>query len=255
MTDVVDQKLATDKMAKFLKWGMIIVAGVVVSPIIFLAIKGLVGIAIALAFIAGVTQLAPVFAKKLANYKMKLSVNEDTKNPIETLMNDYTDRAKKLEEQEANIVEFSTEVRNYDDQLHDFKKEYPDDAESYQAISDKMHEAYQDSLEQQTAARLALAAFQKEINKQKAIYKMALAADHVASLNKTTAQDAVNGIHQQNALDAVRSQLNHAFANLDASVQRRSDALALTKSPATAITSNVVSVVPQKQPALIEAQK
>ena len=67
--------------------GLIAVTGLVVSPVIFLAIKGLVGLVVAGVIGLAIVQFTPVVAMKFANWKVKGIVAEAKENPIETLTN------------------------------------------------------------------------------------------------------------------------------------------------------------------------
>ena len=70
-----DSEIRRQKLATALKWGAGFVGAVLVAPFVFLAVKGIVGLAIAAALGLVITQLAPVFALKLANWRIKLLVD------------------------------------------------------------------------------------------------------------------------------------------------------------------------------------
>ena len=209
------------------KWGAGLIAAVVIAPFVFLAVKGIVGLAIAMAVGVSLQQLAPVFGMKIANWKMKLIVSEASANPIETMQNLYLEKSKELSDADQHIVDFETEIGNFDDQMATFQKQYPSEAASYETLSSKMHEALADMKTQQTAARKELKNFDQQITKAKAIYQMSLAAQKVAKLSASAESQVYAKIKETVAFDAVRTQLNRSFANLNLAIEKRNDARAL----------------------------
>lgn len=223
-------EIKRDKIAKYLKLGMTFVGLVVVAPFVFLAVKGLIGLVIAGVIGLGVVQFSPVVAIKFANWKMKLIVDDASKNPIETMKNIFISKTEELQHADENITAFDTEVENFDDQLEGFNKQYPDEAEKYQALSEKMHQALQDMMEQQKDARVALRDFEGRIKKAEAIYRMACAAQKVLTLQGSAESQVFDQIRTQVAFDSVRTQLNSAFAKLSMTVERRNEMRQLSNS-------------------------
>lgn len=252
MSDV-DNDVRREKIATIAKYVIGIGALAVLAPIIFTALQGLIAlIAFGVIGLAAIN-FAPVLAYKLANWKMKAIVADAKANPIETMQNLFVDKTKELETADNNITEFDTEVRNYDDQLGGFKQDYPEEASTYQSISDKMHQALADMYENQKEARHALQDFAAKIKKAKAIYQMALAAQKVLTLSKSAESQVFAQIREQVAFDTVRSQLNSSFAKLNMAVEKRAEARALTvatqpAAPAalTQQRGNIIDVAPIK---------
>jgi archaellum component FlaC len=212
-----------EKLVQRFKWGLGLFAAAVISPFVFLAIKGIVGLAAAFAIGMIITQLAPVYALKLANWRMKLLVSEVETNPIETMQTLLVEKTEELNGADGKIADFETEVRNYDDQVDTFKQQYPAEAETYEALSEKMHTALEDMKHEQTIARKELQNLEDQIKKAKAIYKMSLAAQRVTALSKTAEEQVFADIKQQVAFDTVRTELNRTFANLNLALERRRD--------------------------------
>jgi hypothetical protein len=219
-----DSDVRSQKLATALKWVAGLVGAVVVAPFVFLAVKGIVGLAIAAAIGLAITQLAPVFAMKLANWRMALIVGEVEKNPIETMQNLFVEKTQELARADNNIADFETEIRNFDDQVEGFKQQYPTEADSYETLSQRMHEALAGMKTEQSAARAQLNDFERKIAKAKAIYKMSVAAQNVVKLSRSAEAEVFAKIKEQVAFDAVRSQLNRSFANLNLALERRADA-------------------------------
>lgn len=220
----MDDEVRRQRLATVAKWGIGLAGAVVISPFVFLAVKGIVGLAIAVAVGMTVIQLAPVFSMKLANWKMKLIIGEAEKNPIETMQNLFVEKSEELQRADQNIVDFETEIGNFDDQLQVFKQQYPAEAETHQTLSERMHEALVEMKREQSAARRELQNFEQQIRKAKAIYKMALAAQKVVKLSRSAEAQVFAQIKEQVAFDAVRTQLNRSFANLNLALEKRADA-------------------------------
>lgn len=218
------------KLATVLKWGGGIVGAAIVSPIVFLALKGVLGM-IALFVAAGagmaILKLAPIASMKVSNVLIRGIVNEATANPIETMQNLLIEKTQELQEADKAIVDFETEVRNYDDQTKEFAKKYPDEAPSFNEISTKMHEGLEIQKLRQEEARAGLDDLTQKIAKAKAIYKMSLAANKVTSLSASAEKEVFQSIRQTVALDSVRTSLNHAFASLNMAISSRKQPMQL----------------------------
>jgi chromosome segregation ATPase len=216
MAEIEEEKLAT----KY-KWLIGGAAAFLIAPVIFMVVKGIVGLVIAGAVGFTVTQLAPVFALKMANWKLRLIRDEVEANPIETLQNLLVEKTNLLTSVDTQITEFDTEIRNFKDQLKSFAEQYPDEAVDYEELHSTMKDALQDMKSEQAAARGELANLEQQIAKAEAILKMSLAAQKVTKLSKAAESQVYADIKKKIAFDKVRSQLNKTFASLDRSLDRR----------------------------------
>jgi hypothetical protein len=227
-----------EKAAKY-KWLLFpLGAALALGPVAGLIIAGVQAIIWLGAFALGaytVVYYTPVLAMKLANWRLKALLSEAANNPILTLKNEYATRVQQLQAADNEIVDFSSEVRTYDDQLRDFKRQYPDEADSFQEVSDKMHVGLKDMTDEQGIARAALQDLKGRINKAEAIYNMALAAEKVSQLSQDTEGRVFSEIKQKVAFDAVRASLNHSFAALDRAVAKRQELT--TKAAGKQLTS------------------
>lgn len=216
--DPVTKKMQLDARYKWLIGG---VAAIVVSPVIFLAVKGMVGLACAFAVGTVITQLAPVFSLRLANWRVKLLIQAIEANPIETMINLRIEKEEELNKAGKEIVDFETAVRNYDDQVKDFSQTDPDEVAAFQEIADKMEEALRSMKQNRADAQTALELLISKIGKAERIYKMSLEAQKVTALSKTAEAKVFQEIKERVAFDTVRTQLNRAFASLSEAVDRR----------------------------------
>lgn len=237
-----DIELQHKKLSGAIKWGVGLLGALIISPIIFMVVKGLVGLAIALFVGAVMINAAPAVANMLANWKLKLIKDEANRNPIETMQSLLTEKTAELRARSENITDFDTEVRNFDDQLEEFKRTDQAEAIKYQDISNKMHQKLEDMVESQNQAQDELSAFEENIKKAQRIYKMALAAEKVTSFSKSAEQEIYAKIREDVAFDAVRTKLNRTFATLNTAVARRSESNLALPAPQK---DAVVDVVPK----------
>lgn len=222
----MDVEARKNRLANVLKWLIGLTAAFLIAPFIFVAIKGLIGLTVAFAVGAMIVSFAPVFATALANLKLRALRAAVEANPIETMQNLYIEKSQELADADQNIVEFETEIANYDDQMRTFKKQYPEEAPRYQQLSDGMHHGLDEMKEEQGMARDNLADLHMRIEKAQAIYRMALAAERVSEFSKSTEAQVFQDIKEKIAFDSVRTELNRSFASLNMALSRRAGLLA-----------------------------
>ena len=211
-------------LATALKWGIGIAVAAVAAPYVMLALKATLGVlAIAAVAAGGVAalRLTPWISMKLSNFVMRRVMQEAQANPIETLENLRIEKTAELEKADAAVVDFETEVRNYDGKTRVFARDYPDEAAEYQEISETMHAGLKQQQDEQMNARAALVDLGQQIDKAHAIYTMALAAERVEKLSKSAEQRVFQDIKKKIAFDAVTSKMNRAFASLNMAVSQR----------------------------------
>src|SRR5258708_7671784 len=103
------------RIAKFVTYGLGVVAVAIATPIIYLAVKGLIGIAIAGILALIIVNGAPVLGNKFANWKIKAIKAEAAANPIETLQNIRIEKQESLNKGYDALKQLSTAVRNFED--------------------------------------------------------------------------------------------------------------------------------------------
>lgn len=223
------------KIETYLKWGLGAAAALIISPVVFLILKGAAGLlACAILGTAGVN-LMPWFAMKMANWKVKAIVDESNRNPIETMENLRIEKQEELDQADRNIVDFETEIGNFDDKMVGFKKQYPEEAPRYEELSAKMHELLEEMKKEQTEAQEKLRDFIARIAKAKAIFDMSGAANKLAAMSKSAQAKVFADIKEQVAFDRVRTELNRSFASLNMAISKRTERVSLELPAATAV--------------------
>ena len=211
--------LTPDQRAR--KWGtiakaaMILVVGFVISPYIFTAITGLLGLLAAGGILLAAWMLLPAVGTAAANLRLKLLKAEAARNPIETLQSEYLRRDQLLNERKTKIETLAGKTNQFGSKLNDFKRRYPGEAQTYQEIYDKMVLLLKRSREQWTLAERQLQAFDGEIEKAKAKWEMAIAAADLRQDAGKVEEEFLAKIKVECSFDAIELGMNSAFAQLD----------------------------------------
>lgn len=196
----------------------LLVAGFIISPFIFIAIKGLIGLVLAAAVGCGIVFFMLVVAAMCANLRLKALKAEAARNPVETLQNDYVKRQTALAEFRQAIVAFSAEVKNFADKLVGFVKQYPDEAAKFKEQLSKMKQLLSLRQKKYSQAEESLVAYELEIQKAGAIWEMGCAATKMNEAAGMTEDDFFAKIQTETALNSIQTHLNEAFADLEISL-------------------------------------
>lgn len=194
------------------------VAGFIVAPFVFIAVKGLLGLALAAAVGYGIIYFTPVVASMIANWRLKAIKAEAMRNPVETLQNDYLKRQNALDEFKTAIVTFSAEVKNFADRLVNFSKQYPAEADKFKDQLSKMRQLLDLRQRKYQGAQDSLAAYSLEIEKAGAIWEMGQAAAKMNEAAGMSEDDWLAKIQTETALNSIQKNLNEAFAELEIAV-------------------------------------
>lgn len=210
------------KLAQFLKWGVGLIGAVIISPFVFLAVKGIVGLALAIALGFVITQSAPFFTMIVSNWVLKAIKWEAAANPIETLQNQYAERTAHLEEARNSITDFDTNVRSFEGKVKKLKITFPSDSADFDEQLSQMHELLSARKAALKDAEGALAVFNGEITKARAKWDVAMAAQGAFKSAGKAAESAMAMIKRETALDSVELALNRSFAQLSTIVAKES---------------------------------
>lgn len=246
-----DVNAKREKIATYAKWGIGFAALVVLSPIVFLAVKSLVGLIIvgALGFTA--INVAPVFAMKIANWKVKMIVAEATVNPIETLTNLLIEKRKAFALFKENVTQAATAAKNFAQKVQGFKQKFPNRAPEFEAQLAAMNELVKRKYAALKDAEHTLSEGDVKLDEMKAYWEMSQAAQAANKAAGMDTGDLYEKLKADTAVDAVYTSMNRAFAELETAAalsgpgdNHDDEVPALTQQTAN---SNVVSIVPVKQ--------
>lgn len=228
MDKTVQQERTKRQIVLFSKIGLCAVIGFVVSPFIFLAIQGLLGILVAGTIGLLGMNFAPVLIDMLANAKMKALKFEASKNPIETLELDYGKRQEALEQFREAINMFSASIKTFQDKLAGFKTKFPNDSEKFDDQLSKMKQLLDIRRNKYKDAEKSLIQYSSEIDRAKAIWAMSLEAAKMNNASGMDEKDLVQRIKVETSIDAITTSMNKNFAELETSLIEEADEKQLT---------------------------
>ena len=194
------------------------VAGFVVAPFIYVAIQGIIGLAVAATVSLGIVYATPAVASSLANWRLKLIKAEAMRNPVETLQNQYVKKQQALEEFREQIRIFSAQVLTFADQVKQYVQEGLDDAPTYVDQLAKMKRLLQIRQDKYQDAKTTLSEFSETIKRTDRKWKMACAAVKMNEAAGSMEGDVFDKICIETSLESVQTKLNEAFADLEISL-------------------------------------
>jgi molybdopterin converting factor small subunit len=227
-TQVVAQEIVAkrDKFSGWIKIAALGAVGLFVAPFIFVAIGGLVGLAVAAAVGFTLVQLAPWFALKIANYKYRLMDAEKVEhiqkvtaaaeqNPIETLTALLIAKKQAYQVFKASVTQAITARSNFKDKVEKFKQKYPARAQEFETQLARMTDLVERKKKALNEAQTTLEDGDNKLEEMKAYYEMskdAIEANRAAGMDTG---DAFEKLKADTACDAVFESMNMAFAQLE----------------------------------------
>lgn len=202
------------KKAALIKYGLLGVGCVVLAPVALLLLKGLIALLVAAGVAVSTIFLAPALAQRLAVQRVKMEVEEATKNPIETLEIEYNQMESEAKSFEKEVKAFAAEADSFEQQTEDFKREFPQDAPMFE----KQLSAYRQLQEfKEVKFKQALADLKNMagvVKRAKALWKMSQATERMNKLAGARDEDVFARIRRETALDSVRTATNASFAEV-----------------------------------------
>ncbi|MEQ5842086.1 hypothetical protein N0A02_21840 [Paraburkholderia acidicola] len=203
---------------KLIKWGIIGLGIIVVAPLVVLLVKGLIGLIAAAVIGLAAINFAPVIAMKFANQKVKMMVNEAGTNPIETLYNQLAEKEQAAQKFKDSITGFRTEVANFATKTAQFKKQYPDDAERFEAQLATMNKLLTFREQRYKQVQSELQNFSNAIDRAKALWDMSQSAQRMNKIAGMQTSNTFEQIKTDAAIDAVTNSVNKAFSEMETSL-------------------------------------
>lgn len=201
------------------KFKVLIVAGGLLLAAPFAAAAFMGTVTLVMLLLAGTIAstaiaFAPVWAMKLANWKLKSVKAEATRNPIETRQNIYIERVQKLHEFAAQIERFTAKLGAFQTQLTQLRKDYPDEVAPFERTFQAMVKLKAAREQEYLNAKKMLENYKRETEKAQRIWDMALSA---RALGESAGMelDPMKEIAEKTALEAVEVEMNASFAQLD----------------------------------------
>jgi len=238
-----DLELKRKRIETFVKIGALAIIGFLVAPFIFVAIKGLLGLALALAIgLFGVNVFAPWFGAKIANWRLKAIKHEASLNPIETLENKYAEKESALVQIRENLKKFVAAVQTLHSAIQEHNQKYPNSPSQFQEKYLKMRDLLNLRGAKYKDAQRNLARFAEIIEEKRSDWKVAQSAAAANELAQV-GEDFTSKLQIDTALGAVQDSLNLAFSELEVSL--------LDEQTQAPVSAQITSVPTQRK--LIEA--
>jgi predicted nuclease with TOPRIM domain len=233
----------TIRKAKIAKW-LVIAAGVAVAaPAALLLLKGLLALIVAGVVGLSAIYLGPVVEMKLRNAKVKLIVAEAQSNPIETLLNQLADKRRAAADFADRITEFRTEVKNFQDKVATFEKQYPDDAPRFRSQLQTMQQLLHFREDRYKQVNAELENFAHAIDRAKAMWDMSQAAQRMNKVAGQQSGDTFEQIKTDASIDSVMKSVNMAFSQMETALLdnpevKQAQQAAIATDPRTALPSS-----------------
>lgn len=206
------------KRAKYKTWfnvGLVALAALIVSPIIFLVVKGMVGLIIAAVIGLAAVNLAPLVSMKLANWKVKGIVSEAKENPIETMVNLLVEKRKAFDVFRVSVETAVAASKTFETKCRQFAQQYPHRAAEFNNQLHAMKTLVERKKQALTAAQAMLVDGDNKLTEMRAYWDMSQAAQAANKAAGMDIGDAYAQLKSDTAVDSVFESLNQAFAELE----------------------------------------
>lgn len=234
------------RLSAGLKWGLGLLAAVAIAPVIFLAVKGIVGLALAVAVGLLVIHGAPLASRYLATVALEGFKGLARKNPVETRQLIAMKRREELTSIALAIRDFGAEVLNVEGHVVHLRKSGDEEgAHEMEVTASKLQQILAVRKAAYAKAAEAQKTYEATTLKVDRRWKAAQAAMKAQKLAGPSASKELDRIMSEEALESVETAMNKVFADLDHAMLTES--LAIENSPSPVIE---VSAVEVKQPAL-----
>lgn len=212
----------TERKERFRKWttlGLIAVAGLIVSPLIFLAIKGIVGLAIAAVAGLAIVTFTPIVAMKFANWKVKAIASEAKENPIETLVNLLEAKKQAYAAFRTSVEDAVTARKDFETKCLQFSTQYPARASEFNQQLAAMTDLVDRKKQALKEAKESLALGDGKLSEMRAYWEMSQAAQAAQKAAGMDTGDLFEKLKADTAVDAVFESMNKAFARLEVAAE------------------------------------
>jgi hypothetical protein len=195
--------MTKENFNRLVSFGLVGVAAIVIAPLVFLMIKGVVGLAVAIILVAILDALIPAFSAWLTHLKFSSLKFVISRQPIEELMQRAKERWDALAEQRDLLQQQAASLGLYKKKVEKIEREFPEDGPEARANLSQYEELFAYRVEAFKHAKEETQKFMRTIDRAESIYEMAVAEanmgksfgknkDFMAIFREKTAFDAVD---------------------------------------------------------------
>ena len=209
----IDKKRA--KYDTIFKVVLIGLGALIISPIIFMVVQGMIGAIIAAGVGLVAVNAAPWFSMKLANWKVKAIIAEAKENPIETMVNLLVEKKKAFHEFRKSVESAVTASKVFRNQTNEFSRKYPARAAEFTKQADDMEKLIQRKVTALQEAKQMLTVGEEKLVEMQAYYDMsqsAIAANKAAGMDTG---DLYEKLKSDTACNSVFESISRAFSELE----------------------------------------
>ncbi len=204
------------RAAAFVKYAVILAVGFFVSPFIWAAIGGLLGLIAAAAIMTTTWVVIPWLGAVAANLRIKLIKAEAAKNPVETLQAEHLRQAEQLEIRGKGLTEQGKGLRTFETKISTIEKRFPDDPSLPQMHKDlaNLTRAWEGNRGMLQKAIVQHERFATEIERASMLWDAAIAGA-AARKQIVTEDEWMATLKTNTALDSIRDALSETMSALD----------------------------------------
>ena len=202
-----------ENFKKYATIGLIGLAGLIVAPVIFLVVKGLVGLAIAGLVAATTMAAAPAVSQWLTNMKFKALETVISYEPVLTLKTRAEERWKELDVQRTLLEEQAATLEQFTKKANGFIKQFPEEASDWTQRVKDYEQIFSYRVDLFKKAKAETEKFMVTIDKAEGIYEMAV-LDAKMSKSFGKARDFMSIFKEKTAFDAIDKANSKAIASL-----------------------------------------
>ena len=217
MRSIQASQITKEKIELWAKIAIAVLAIFLVAPIIFELVKGILGVAAAVLIAGILIAVAPAVSLAIANLGVFLLKFEATRNPVETLQNEYKEKAKLLESRKDAIELGMAKLKTFEGKVLTLKTKYPEEAPQFEAQLKLMRELLEIRKDRYKTAARGLKDFQDVVEKADAIWQVTQALKDI-SVGHDQTDEFYSELRTKTALESVQESLAHSFSELDSSM-------------------------------------
>lgn len=217
MNDIENKRITIEKWSKRLGF---VALCIFLGPFYLTILHGIGAIAaLAVAGAIGLigVNLLPAFSRMVANWKLKALKAVAAANPIETLENQYGERAEALISIRENIKEFHSVIQELWSQIEEHNQRYPNNPSQFLDKYNKMKELLELRSNKYKQAQANLKSFKELIEQKRSDWKVAQSAAKAMKL-ANVGESFQNELMKDTALNTIQDGLNLAFSELEVSL-------------------------------------
>jgi hypothetical protein len=195
--------------------GGLVVAGFLAAPVIFMTIKGLIGLAIAAVVSIAIVAMAPFVVQFFGNLRIKAMKGEAARNPIPDLTQLYEKSVNALKQFAEQLKIFKGEVDFFETKVKEAKKLYPEESAVFEEQLGAMRELERYREHKFQEARADVEEMRKELEKAEVIWNLGMAAERMNKAAGDIEGETIDKIRRNTALESVQKKLIHSMNEIE----------------------------------------